>query len=71
LTIEIPKSARLGTLRKAFTKAQVLQKWEQTSWAKKLALKKKKASLSDFERFKVMVSRKKVCFTSSSDVYLV
>ena len=33
-------------------------KWEKTSWAKKLAAKKRKASLTDFERFKVMVARK-------------
>ena len=33
-------------------------KWESTSWAKKMAAKKKRASLNDFERFQVMVARK-------------
>jgi large subunit ribosomal protein L14e len=36
----------------------VLAKWASTSWAKKIAAKSKKASLGDFDRFKVMVARK-------------
>jgi large subunit ribosomal protein L14e len=38
--------------------ADILAKWESTSWAKKLAAKKKRANLTDFDRFKVMVARK-------------
>jgi large subunit ribosomal protein L14e len=36
----------------------ILAKWESTSWAKKLAAKKTRANLGDFDRFKVMVARK-------------
>jgi large subunit ribosomal protein L14e len=32
--------------------------WNATPWAKKLAVKAKRASLSDFDRFKVMVAKK-------------
>ena len=35
-----------------------MAKWSTTSWAKKIAAKSKKASLCDFDRFKVMVARK-------------
>ena len=33
-------------------------KWEATAWAKKIAAKKRRASLTDFERFKVQVAKK-------------
>jgi large subunit ribosomal protein L14e len=36
----------------------VLAKWEATSWAKKRASKVKRASLTDLDRFKLMVARK-------------
>ncbi len=32
--------------------------WNATSRAKKIAVKNKRASLSDFDRFKVMVAKK-------------
>lgn len=37
---------------------KVQERWEQTTWAKKLAAKAKRASLTDFDRFKLMVARK-------------
>jgi len=58
LKINIPKSPRLKALVKAYTEAGIQEKWESTSWAKKLALRKKRASLNDFDRFKVMLARK-------------
>jgi len=38
--------------------SKVAARWEQSAWAKKLETKKKRANLSDFDRFKVMVARK-------------
>jgi large subunit ribosomal protein L14e len=58
LTVDIQRNARQTTLKKAWAAADTMNKWESTSWAKKLAAKKKRASLSDFDRFKVMVARK-------------
>jgi len=58
-TVSIPKSPRLKTLRKAFEKAEISKKWEATSWSKKAALKAKRASTTDFERFQIMLARKK------------
>ena len=57
-TVAIQQNARQKTLKKAWAEADVLTKWEASSWAKKLAAKKKRASLSDFDRFKVMVAKK-------------
>ncbi len=38
------------------------QKWEATSAAKKLVVRAKRASLNDFDRFKVMINRKNKSF---------
>mmetsp|Transcript_13126 Transcript_13126/g.21150 ORF Transcript_13126/g.21150 Transcript_13126/m.21150 type:complete len:135 (+) Transcript_13126:149-553(+) len=58
LTVKIQRNARQKTLKKAWEEADAMAKWESSSWAKKLAAKKKRASLSDFDRFKVMVAKK-------------
>ena len=58
LTVKIQMNARQKTLKKAWAEADTLAKWESSSWAKKLSAKKKRASLNDFGRFKVMVARK-------------
>lgn len=57
-TVKIQRNARQKTLKKAWAEGDILAKWEASSWAKKLASKKKRASLSDFDRFKVMVAKK-------------
>lgn len=58
LTVKISRNARQKSLTAAWTEADTQAVWDATSWAKKLANKKKRASLSDFGRFKVMVARK-------------
>jgi large subunit ribosomal protein L14e len=58
IVVKIPKNARQKTLNKAWDEADVLAKWDASSWAKKLAAKKKRASLTDFQRFQLMVARK-------------
>uniref|UniRef100_A0A6U0GYB4 Large ribosomal subunit protein eL14 domain-containing protein n=1 Tax=Helicotheca tamesis TaxID=374047 RepID=A0A6U0GYB4_9STRA len=58
LKVKICRNARSKTLKAAWAEADTLKQWESSSWAKKLAAKKKRASLSDFDRFKVMVARK-------------
>ena len=60
LKIDIPRCPRLKTLRKAFKAAEIEKKWAATSWARKLASRKQRENLTDFDRFKLMVLRKKV-----------
>jgi large subunit ribosomal protein L14e len=56
--VNVQRSARQKTLLKAWEEGDVMAKWEATSWAKKLAARKKRANLNDFDRFKVMVAKK-------------
>jgi predicted protein tyrosine phosphatase len=51
----------LKTLKKAFEKAEIQKKWAESSWAKKLAAREQKTQLNDFDRFKAMLKKKKVC----------
>ena len=46
-------------LEKAWAKGDVVAKWAATSWAKKIAAKKKRASLNDFGRFKMVAAKRK------------
>ena len=51
--VKIGRNARQKSLNKAWTKGDIWNKWNNSSWAKKLAAKKKRASSNDFMRFKV------------------
>jgi len=55
----ITRGAREKTLRLALEKDGVMKKWSATSWAKKVSAKEVRAKMTDFERFKLMVARKK------------
>ena len=58
IVVKIGKNASQKKLEGAWSSEGVMGKWEATAWAKKLASKKKRAALSDFDRFKVMVAKK-------------
>jgi large subunit ribosomal protein L14e len=45
-------------VKKYFEKEGVAEKWESSSWAKKRAAFAKRRTLSDFERFSVVVQKK-------------
>ena len=48
--------------RKAADTYKLKDKFDQTSIAKKTAVRSKRASLNDFDRFKVMINRKNKSF---------
>merc|ERR1711865_1247976 len=54
----LPRAAREKTLKKALTKDGIKKKWEETSWAKKLKVKKLRANMNDFDRFKLYKAKK-------------
>merc|ERR1712002_996050 len=56
-TISIGPSARSGSVRKAWEKAEVTKKWNESTWAKKLASRERRSQLGDFERFKLMKAK--------------
>jgi ribosomal protein L14E/L6E/L27E len=57
---KLPRGTGVGTVKSAWAKAEVDNKWAETTWAKKRAQYQKRKQLNDFERFKVMKLRKQV-----------
>jgi len=53
-----PRGARSATVKKCLEKDQTLEKWNKTSWAKKVEIRKKKIESTDFERFKLLKLKK-------------
>merc|ERR1711924_261791 len=58
LKTKIPFAAREKTLKKALDGEGTLAKWGETSWAKKIKVKKSRAEMSDFDRFKLYRAKK-------------
>ena len=59
LRIEVPRNVDFTSLRAKFIEEDIAAKWAATSWARKRATKRRRANLTDFDRFKVVVLRKK------------
>merc|ERR550537_254665 len=59
LSVKIPRGAREKTLKKALSEDKTLEKWSATAWAKKLKAKEVRSAMTDFDRFKLMVAKKK------------
>ncbi|KAM0863627.1 hypothetical protein ACQ4PT_044470 [Festuca glaucescens] len=57
IKIDIKRVPKKATLIKAMEEADVKNKWENSSWGKKLIVQKRRASLNDFDRFKVMLAK--------------
>ncbi|KAG8572836.1 hypothetical protein GDO81_012180, partial [Engystomops pustulosus] len=56
--IKFPHSARQKCVRVAWEKEKINEKWAETNWAKKIDARKRKAKMTDFERYKVMKAKK-------------
>merc|ERR1719345_203046 len=56
---KIPRGAREKTLKKALDTDGIMTKWTETSWAKKLKAKEVRKNMNDFDRFKLMLAKKK------------
>ena len=65
LKVKLPRGARSKHVRKAFEDEQVETKWSKTAWAKRIAQFKRRAELTDFDRFKVKLLKQKVLFDFS------
>ena len=57
-TIDIPVGATVKTIKAAIVAADFDAKWAESTMAKKIAMKKKRSEMNDFDRFKVMIARK-------------
>ncbi|KAJ3285509.1 60S ribosomal protein L14 [Rhizoclosmatium sp. JEL0117] len=58
IVVKVPRAAGTHAITKALEKADIVSLWAKTSWAKKLAVRKVRENLSDFDRFKVMIAKK-------------
>ncbi|XP_003383796.1 PREDICTED: 60S ribosomal protein L14-like [Amphimedon queenslandica] len=57
-TIKIPRSAREKTVKKAWAAAEIDKQWAESSRYKKTELRKRRAALTDFQRFKVKLLKR-------------
>ncbi|KAH9617197.1 hypothetical protein KSS87_000193 [Heliosperma pusillum] len=57
ITVDIEKVPKKSTLIAAMETADVKNKWENSSWGRKLIVQKKRAALNDFDRFKIMLAK--------------
>ncbi|XP_020293534.1 60S ribosomal protein L14 [Pseudomyrmex gracilis] len=55
--IRFPFSGSTRVVRKAWEVAKINELWKETMWARKVEAKKKRAALSDFDRFKLRKAR--------------
>ena len=58
--ISVGRGIRTGAVRKAIAKEQVAQKFAQTTLGRHYANQQKRENLTDFERFKVVVLRRRL-----------
>ncbi|PWA93627.1 ribosomal protein L14, Translation protein SH3-like domain protein [Artemisia annua] len=59
---DIKRVPNKKTLVAALEAADVKNKWEISSWGRKLTVQKKRASLNDSDRFKIMLAKIKLLF---------
>ncbi|KAF5725875.1 60S ribosomal protein L14-1 [Tripterygium wilfordii] len=57
IKIEINQVPLKKNMIEAMEKADVQNKWENNSWGRKLIVQKRRASLNDFDRFKIMLAK--------------
>ncbi|KAI3855402.1 hypothetical protein MKX03_025360 [Papaver bracteatum] len=57
IKIDIGRIPKKKVLIGAMEAADVKKKWESSSWGRKFIVQKKRASLNDFDRFKVMLAK--------------
>ncbi|THH27525.1 hypothetical protein EUX98_g6668 [Antrodiella citrinella] len=55
---KLPRAAGSGTVKKQIEAEGIIEKWTKSSWAQKRAAIAKRRSLTDFERFTVMLAKK-------------
>ncbi|XP_054799226.1 probable 60S ribosomal protein L14 [Prosopis cineraria] len=57
IKIDIKRVPKKRDLLQAMEAADVKKKWENSSWGRKLIVQKRRASLTDFDRFKLMLAK--------------
>ena len=68
---KLPRAAGRGAVARAWEKAEVESKWDESAWAKRREQREKRRNLSDFDRFKVLRLKKQVCVSEACGWSLV
>jgi large subunit ribosomal protein L14e len=58
--LDVPRAVKTAALKDAVTSFDLVRKYSETPFARKIQRAQTRANLTDFDRFKVMVLRKKV-----------
>ena len=58
IVVPIARGVRPGTLKAKLAKAQALEQWKASNWARKVARHTQRTQLSDFQRFQLMLLKK-------------
>ena len=66
--IDIGRAANTRIVREVLAKSGVVEAFKKTAWAKKLAAREAKKNLTDFDRFRVMVAKKRVNHAVNTEV---
>ncbi|KAI0826301.1 60S ribosomal protein L14 [Irpex lacteus] len=56
---KLPRAAGSGVVKKQVEAEGIVEKWEKSSWAQKRAATEKRRSLTDFQRFVVLIAKKR------------
>jgi large subunit ribosomal protein L14e len=59
IVLDIPRAIGCQALQKKLKEQDLEGKWAATAWAKKIQKRQVRTSLSDFDRFKLMLAKKK------------
>ncbi|CAM9000559.1 unnamed protein product [Rhodiola kirilowii] len=57
ITIDITRCPKKKVLIQSMEAADVKNKWENSSWGRKLIVRKRRPALTDFDRFKLMLAK--------------
>merc|ERR1711874_356057 len=57
LVTKFPFNAKKKIVKKSWEADQITKKWEESAWAKRMAMKNKRATLTDFDRFKLQKAK--------------
>ncbi|KAL2323745.1 hypothetical protein Fmac_028124 [Flemingia macrophylla] len=57
IKIDIKRVPKKKDLIQAMEAADVKNRWEKSSWGRKLIVQKRRAALNDFDRFKIMLAK--------------
>lgn len=66
--IDIARSTNSKLVKETLEKSGVVEAFKKTTWAKKVAAREAKKSMTDFDRFRFMIAKKRVNHAINTEV---